>query len=646
MAIHRPLAENHNLEMQKQFCFVDTEANRHYKEQDSNEHEIKGEEQTLRLGVAQFKNREVNYNNNNGYVQIRFKIAATFWNSVEQVLFNDDWGDQIIIFAHNMEYDFNMLDGLHQLTDRGWELTKKSLKRPFLLEWVKEGKTIKIWDTTNYFRGRKLEDLGEALDIPKLDVNFDKASKEELFKYCERDVDILRKTVMELIKFLQIHDFSRLMPTASSLALNIFRHKFYPQKDEEIWIHKKTPLYHLERQSYRGGFTDVLRYGEFDEHITKLDVNSMYPSIMRDNKLPVKAICYCNCKHKSQSELKQLIRDNLCDDRGVIANVSVTMPEDNGWLLNTGKVDNEEKCIRLAGKFTGTFASPEVQYILDHGKINNVYSVAVYKMANMFDDYVEEMYSLRKQYQDENNDLYETFVKLLMNSLYGKFGEHKIVDKVVGETEDVRCEAKEVKSPGLGLHIEMSIGHKIFVQEQKAEPARNALIPIASFVTAYGRMKIVNYIEEAGRENCNYTDTDCIAVNDEGYDRLNHHIDEQELGKLDIEDEANYVGFYRPKFYDFGDKRKCKGVTSDAEKIREDETEAVYCQQQWQGMKKAFKKGEMGQQMIEVIKKQMSKEYDKGRIDDNKYTRPFVVNQSDQRSSSLDVLQLENFPSS
>ncbi len=90
--------------------------------------------------------------------------------------------------------------------------------------------------------------------------------------------------------------------TLPSLAFALYRAKFMPG---DAQIPKLLGnIYNDIAQAYRGGFVDV--YKPFAENVKSYDVNSLYPSAMANNPVPVGAPIYFEgnpLKYLSQDEM-------------------------------------------------------------------------------------------------------------------------------------------------------------------------------------------------------------------------------------------------------------------------------------------------------------------------------------------------------
>ena len=131
-----------------------------------------------------------------------------------------------------------------------------------------------------------LAKTGERIGIPKMNIDFETCTDDYLSIYCKRDVEIELENFKLFIKFLEINSVSRLCYTRGSTAMAAYLFRHYQKR---IWIHNNKEAIDLERDSYRGGRCECFYLGELkDENYYILDVNSLYPFVMREDAYPVK----------------------------------------------------------------------------------------------------------------------------------------------------------------------------------------------------------------------------------------------------------------------------------------------------------------------------------------------------------------------
>ncbi|GAH24398.1 unnamed protein product, partial [marine sediment metagenome] len=199
------------------------------------------------------------------------------------------------------------------------------------------------------------------------------------------------------------------------VAAYLFRH--YQNK---IYIHNNEQAIELERDSYRGGRTECFYLGELkDGNYYIVDVNSLYPFVMRNNLYPVK---YVKQTHKPTLP----IISRFLKDKSVIARALVDTDEPV-YAVRRGRT------IFPIGRFWVTLTTPELLYALEHNHLIKVERAVIYEQANIFKTYVDRFYKLRQEFKTAGVAEYEELCKKMLNSLYGKFGQKAEVWEKIGD---------------------------------------------------------------------------------------------------------------------------------------------------------------------------------------------------------------------
>ena len=588
------IKRNKTTALPRYFLFFDTETT----EEVVSESERK---QVLRLGwvVRVYRDKRENKLRERW---CEFRTVKEFWDFVEESVIEKG---KLWCFAHNLDFDFRVLQGFKVLKERGWEIqTFIYDNKNIILSFHKNSKTLLFLDTFNYFKG-SVRKMGEAVGLQKLEVDFTTVSEEELSRYCKRDVEIIKEFVMRLVDFIEKENLGSLQKTLASQAFTTFRHRFMKHS---IFIHNNVEVIELERESYRGGRTEVFYIGKLPKGCYyKLDVNSMYPFVMRERLYPTKLIKLET--HPTLSGLKRALERFF-----VIAHLRIHVKQPCVCVKG-------ERLIFPIGEFDAFLCSPEIELVLKHGEILKVYKYAIYEQASIFKEYVDFFYSLKEKYAREGNGAFKQIAKLFLNSLYGKFGQRiRLFDKI-GE-----CEHED----GYEVVFDMETGERItyrflngevWMESKDYIEGENSFVAIASAVTAYARCYLWSLIEKAGLENVFYCDTDSLIVNQEGYERLRDYLDDYKLGYLKCEGVSEYVEIRNAKDYTFGEEVKRKGVKKDAVEIAPN----IFKQEQFERLRSAWRKGRVNEVIVKEQIKELKQEYKKGIVTESGRVKPFVL---------------------
>jgi len=603
---HR-LKPNDDLHIQEDYIFFDTETNETFLNDDIRQH-------TLKLGWALYWNKKDNVEE-----WFNFIDKKIFWDFVEKKIMNIS---ELIIFAHNTDFDFKIVDGIRQLTKRRYKLHRFYINGSvFSLTFKKKKKTIRIYDTMNYVPF-PLKKIGEILGCKKLNIEFNSCTNDELSIYCKNDVKIIYLFIKKLLDFLETNNLCRLRPTTSSIALNAFRHRFYDYDNNPIYIHSMEGAIEIERKSYHGGITDCFKVGKFKDKLVKLDINSMYPYQMLINELPTKLIYYSD---KKEDNLKEKLF-TLIKKHHIIADCKIFLPKEYAYILTKFKVNKIEKNGFIYGKFRSVLSTPEIEFVLKYGKIINVNKLYVYKKSFIFKDYVNFFYKKRFEYKNDGNYIFEHFCKICLNGLYGKFAQKSSMYKILKENIEYDVGKYTVLLDEKGIVKEclvMHIGNKIVKVSYLDNNAYDSFVAISSMITAYARMYLIELILKVGRENVYYVDTDSLIIKKSSLNKLNKYINNNEIGKLKIEGYSNKSEFIRPKWYTFNNDEKCKGVKKSHIVLYDNNNERKIKQDQWERFKTSIRNKNVDKQMIYPLEKTLSKKYDKGIVDKDGNVLPY-----------------------
>lgn len=510
------------------------------------------------------------------------------------------------LFGHNVFFDLQVSDFFYYFTKWGWVLDfVYDQGLTFILSIHRGDKKIKAISTTNYF-DTSLKELGKIVGLEKIEVDFDISTPEELKAYCRRDVEIVKQVVEKYFDFVKAHDLGKFSLTKASQAFAAYRHRFM---DKKINIHEVPEVIALERDAYIGGRIECFQLGEIEGGpFLSLDVNSMFPYVMKEAPLPTRLIDY-----RKDIDLEFLIPflKKFC----CIARVDLETD------VPLYPLRSEKKIIFPIGKFRTVLCSCLLGEALHRGHLKRVTELAAYEEDSIFTEYVNYFYALRWKYREEGNLVFELLVKYLLNSLYGKFAQWIRESR---EVEDITCEGyyrNEILNLTTGLFdIEYKLFNKI-IYEYGEKPAKNTLIAIPAHITEWARHIIWSIIEGIGPEKVIYCDTDSIKIRKSDLQYLKYPLDPKKLGSLKIEEETDHLTVLGPKMYLTDHGQKIKGIPQAAKKIGEKSFEFL----SFGGLNASMRSKTMRWVTAEKVTKELRQEYDKGIVLPDGRTQPFVL---------------------
>lgn len=601
------LKRNHKTESPNNILIVDTESRITTDESGT-------QFQSFRLGYAIHLLKQDDEWSERGFV---LKTVEDFWNLLDQFSYKKK---KLYVFAHNMAYDYAILKIDSYISSRCLEIKMRVIDSIFMISVCGTKETpdypvgsIIFLSSTNYYK-QSLKDLGVIFGLSKMDSpDFENCSDEKLLPYCIRDTEVLTTIIKQHIAFIINNDLGSFKPTIAGQAMQAFRHRFM---SNDLLVHDYSDILEMEKQSYRGGRCEVFKMGSFDD-ITCLDINSMYPYVMKTQNYPTKLISSRIALDLPMAELQRALESNTF----VIAECMLEMKK-------PVIACKREKLIFPIGKIRQTLTSPEIEYIVNNpecGKILSVEKAVFYQQAKIFPEYVDYFYKLK---YESKNEAIKTMCKLFMNSLYGKFGQHNsTIPELITDPIKIKMYLEIMDDADTlevfdGLSSKyVKIGNELYyVSKNDGEFARDSIPSIASTVTSHARMLLWRLMQIAGSENVIYCDTDSLFVNNDGLANLKSEINPIELGKLKVEKFGSCT-IRGAKDYTFNGKVKLKGIKENAKQISED----TFIQYQFNTKNQRYRDGTPdGIVVVKLVTKKLSRNYDKGIVQSDGQVSPLV----------------------
>lgn len=557
---------------------------------------------SLKLGYAKL----TRYYEGRGYIEqdaCEFTDRRTFLEWISKVCVGKE---RFYITAHNIGFDIQVTGLMKYLATHGWE--RKAIVVEginFIARFRKGSTTIQLVNNQQLFN-TSLKKLGESIGIAKLDVDFETVGDADLMTYCKRDVNVMVKAWDLWIAFIRDNDLGGFKMTAASQALGAYKHRFL---SHDIYVHTDARAVALERESYHGGRVECFFIGEYQQGtVHYLDVNSMYPFIMKEHAVPTKLARYY---HKIPRKEFESVRQRY----GYIVEVLLDVTEPVVPVVRDGRLTFP------VGRFSCVLTRPEYEVAIRKGTVLDVRRCALYDERPAFSEFVDFFYHARLKFKEEGNTEFAYLSKLFLNSLYGKFGQKQDIYKVIGKS--VNTPDGFYKSYDLGKQswTKYRIIDGIVERSQGFEEGFDSFVAVASYITAAARVLLWSYIEKAGIENVLYCDTDSLFVNEEGYVRLTDELDASMLGRLKEEGKSKHVTIHAPKWYEFGDTHKCKGIRPTARLIGEN----TYVQEKFVSFAGGVRNGHTDGVIVEEVTKHLSGQYRKGTVTDSGRVLPFQL---------------------
>ena len=372
-----------------------------------------------------------------------------------------------------------------------------------------------------------------VLNNDTADLN-DRLFRTNLLTYNQQDCKVLYDVIVAFNNnFNDLFNMSIFnSPTLPSLAFKLWKSNFV-NKDLFIPI-TWAEDYNDFKSGYKGGAVDV--YRPHGHNLYYYDVNSLYPYSMKSNLFPTGE------GWKITGNIWPL------DKIFGLVYCKVTAPKDLYAPILLTK-DSKGHTIAPIGSWVDWYVSEELKLAVSYG-----YQVEVLKAyhwenkSDLFSSYVNTLYNHRLTYP--KSDPRNTISKLLLNSLYGKFGMSPVMmeytlwkDNELPNNCDIQ-EVGDITLVGREVIKNQFLHYKLSKEYEQYYPLLDISTPIAIFTTAYSRMHMAKF-KVAYANNLYYSDTDSLVLDCP----LPNHMVGKELGQVKLEHTVTEGIFLGPKTY-------------------------------------------------------------------------------------------------
>lgn len=390
----------------------------------------------------------------------------------------------------------------------------------------KPQKIIEFRDSVRKVHGT-VKEIAKSYNLPisKGSINYrkyrpiDYTPTQKELEYIEKDTEIIARVLnMQYAKGMA-------HITSAGDTFSLYK-EFCGSKFNSLY-----PILPLEvddfiRDSYRGGVCQVRdKYREkvIKQKVNVYDVNSMYPNQMCNALLPYSYPVYYKGKYKKDPSYPlyiQRVRVNCKLKEGmqppILLQDDFTFTGSN-YLTDTSAED--------CGAIELTLTNIDLELLKTHYDIHDIDYLDGYMFMgskNLFREFILPIYEQKTKTKGAERQLN----KILLNSLYGKFGMNP------------RTRNKEPYIDGVTGTVTYDTG-----EDTIGDPIYTA---IASFITAYARKQLFDVIDK-NIDYFVYCDTDSVHLLD--HELSPKLVDDSELGKWKLEKQYSKAIYLRQKAY-------------------------------------------------------------------------------------------------
>lgn len=372
---------------------------------------------------------------------------------------------------------------------------------------------------------------GEIIKKQEFDYSLMEASERYKPENWSRIIEYLRDdcvTLYEAIKAFQ-EQYGRHL-TQAGAAMQQWK------KISNVEIPKSDAEYFERFKAYYyGGRVQCFQRGIVEKDFSVFDINSAYPYAM------LSAHPYGLDYIESDIEISEYARGPAFFRIRARALGAYPYREKTGLMFPD---DGEIREFHVTGwelqaaEDTGTAGEPEILSVIYHSRLQD------------FREYIEHFYQQRLTAKATGDKAGDLFAKLLMNSLYGKFGANpeNYAEYRILPPDDL----DEVLDPENEYNLSGELGPWLLTEKGlDDESMRYYNVATAASITGFVRAYLWRAINKTGVSNMLYCDTDSIATSDSG-----NALDVgNALGQWKHEGEFDKAGIAGKKMYIFRGKR-------------------------------------------------------------------------------------------
>ena len=391
---------------------------------------------------------------------------------------------------------------------------------------VKKGKHQWVFIDSYWTLRDKLANIAKMVGMEKGEVDFETTNMGELIKYNEQDCVILWHA-LDTFETGILDLGGQLNMTQASTALELFRRRFLKAP-----IRTNDNVNEVARRSYFASRVEVIR--DSCEDALYYDINSSFPHAMT---------------FEAPGSITKTSSKKLPDRGLYLAKLRVSVPD--MYLPPLPFRPEEGGSVYFPiGVWDGWFMNTDVELLLrEGGDILRVGEVVHFEPFNDLAEYARTLYEKRMR---SSSDAEKVIVKILLNSLYGKFAETTIKSKMLIYPSSTGCQHEpkhgaDPEYPLLPACMEQLFPGVYLVHSEVDAP--HVHVPISSHITAIARRSLYNYMK--GAAPYYYCDTDSIVTRKEQFDSDGSLITSKSktLGGLKLERVIKSGRFLLPKAY-------------------------------------------------------------------------------------------------
>lgn len=417
------------------------------------------------------------------------------------------------------------------------------------LNYIGEVPNVKYWKSEKD-RNEYIQKNGNVFNLKEYTIKYcllDTELTEQIalkhLSQCVGTIDIKQKDGSMQQKTYDV----RKCPTGAKIALSMYNQVF----QNDILVESPEKIQLKERNAYKGGRTEVFKKSSIytndqGENISKylyyFDINSSYPNAMQY----VMPYQFKVCLELPSSEI--IKNENDLVDHYLYLAKSTYVGNDDYVIPNLLVRSSKNDIIALKETDYSYHWGIELKEAIKNNFKIEITEINQYEGIEIFKEFANYFYNERLKVK-ESNPAKANFFKLVMNSLYGKWGQNmKENIAICNSPYEVNTIIQNPKNKITNFDIIGDLIKLNYIREDDDKKCIGSLVRFASYITAIARTNLAIMMRDVGHENIYYCDTDSVFTSKYPSSKL---LDNNTLGKWKLENACNWTVFMAPKTYKY-----------------------------------------------------------------------------------------------
>jgi hypothetical protein len=387
------------------------------------------------------------------------------------------------LMTHNLNFDLAVTELPVRLVEAGWRMTEGALTTadPWC-RFAKGRRRLTITDSWSYLP-TGVEALGVALGYPKLPLPDWLAPDEAWRARCRRDVEIVDRSIGQLMDWWDAGRFGNWSLTGPSTGWSSYRHH---KPRPRVMVEPDPQARALEQRAITGGRRGVSQVGLLPLGLyADVDITTAHLAVMGNFLLPARRLKHFDRLEFSHTALRSQVIDVVAE-----CEVETAAPR-YPWQSGRG-------IFYPVGRFRCVLAGPEIRAAMERGELRAIGPGYTYLLGNHMQGWAHWLAGLLDESSTDAPATAKLAAKHWSRCVPGKWAGHtsevvaKIADPRPGWLIERGWLVKEARPADFLL-----IGHELWTI-RRDDWADDAFPAILAFIQAHTRVALSRLLDLAG----------------------------------------------------------------------------------------------------------------------------------------------------